>query len=255
MPGRNCAFFGGPTSQKHKISLFRIPVVSAHESEYTSSVKKQAREKWFEIILRTREVIPELKKRIANNNIYVCIHFKDECISKGECACIYCALIEYSFQSFVIYYNMPMFMDGSTADTMLKPRLHEQFLCDNFYVTSFICSCTWGHLLGFYVTNTFAEKLASLPHKNLPVFMWQTKIVNYEYLLVWLVTYLSHQALCDYNVALKTNFFCRVKKYLLYHLHKQSHLSWKIVKQSCSCKRSLNEGRLIYLRPSTLVFT
>ena len=88
MPGHNCAFFGCPTSQKHKISLFRIPVVSAHESEYTSSVKKQAREKWLEIILRTREVTPELKKRIANN-IYVCIHFKDECISKGECACIY----------------------------------------------------------------------------------------------------------------------------------------------------------------------
>ena len=31
MPGRNCAFFGCSTSQKHQISLFRIPVVSAHE--------------------------------------------------------------------------------------------------------------------------------------------------------------------------------------------------------------------------------
>ena len=140
----NCAFFGCPTSQKHKISLFRIPVISAHESEYTSSVKKQAREKWLEIILRNREVTSELKKRIANNNIHVCErHFKNEYISKGECACIYCALIEYSFQLFVIYYyNMQMFIDGSTADAMVKPRLHEQFLCDNFYVTSFICSCT-----------------------------------------------------------------------------------------------------------------
>ena len=71
MPGRNCAFFGCSTSQKHKISLFRIPVVNAHESEYMSSVKKQAREKWLEIILRTREITPKLKKRITNNNIYV----------------------------------------------------------------------------------------------------------------------------------------------------------------------------------------
>ncbi len=96
MPGRNCAFYGCPTSQKHQISLFRIPVVSAHESEYTSSIKKEVREKWLEIIFRTREITPELKKRILNNNIYVCErHFKNECISKGECTCILCALIEY----------------------------------------------------------------------------------------------------------------------------------------------------------------
>ena len=73
-------------AKKHQISLFRIPVVSAHESEHTSSIKKEAREKWLEVIFRTREITPEVKKRMANNNnIYVCErHFKDECISKGE---------------------------------------------------------------------------------------------------------------------------------------------------------------------------
>ena len=96
MPGRNCAFFGCSTSQKHQISLFRIPVLSAHESDYTSSIKKEAREKWLQIIFRTRKITPELKKRISNNNIYVCErHFKDECISIGECTCILRALIEY----------------------------------------------------------------------------------------------------------------------------------------------------------------
>ena len=25
----------------------------------------------------------------------------------------------------------------------LKPRLHEQFICDNFYIAIFICSCRW----------------------------------------------------------------------------------------------------------------
>ena len=47
---------------------------------------------------RTRKITPELKKQISNNNIYVCErHFKDECISIGECTytCILRALIEY----------------------------------------------------------------------------------------------------------------------------------------------------------------
>ena len=68
---------------------------------------------------------------------------------------------------------------------------------------------------------------------SLPVFMWQTKIVNYEYLFVYMTRHIfvaciySHvcQALCDYNVALKTTFLRRVKKYLLYHLREQSSLA------------------------------
>ncbi len=51
MPGRNCAFFGYPTSQKHKLSLFQIPVVSAKQSEYTAAIKKKSREEWLKIIL------------------------------------------------------------------------------------------------------------------------------------------------------------------------------------------------------------
>ena len=74
MPGRNCAFFGCPTSQKHNLSLFQIPVVSAKQSEYTAAIKKKSREEWLKIILRTslREMTPELKTRIDNNNIHVC---------------------------------------------------------------------------------------------------------------------------------------------------------------------------------------
>ena len=41
-----------------------------------------------------------------------------------------------------------------------KPRLHEQFLCDNFDVTIFICPCRRGKLGNFCVANTVAEKLA-----------------------------------------------------------------------------------------------
>ena len=85
MPGRNCAFFGCPTSQKHKLSLFQIPVVSEKQSEYTASIKKKTREEWLKIILRTREMTPELKTRIDNNNIYICeLHFKPECIQSGK---------------------------------------------------------------------------------------------------------------------------------------------------------------------------
>ena len=65
MPGRNCAFFGCPTSQKHKLSLFQIPVVSAKQSEYTAATKKKSREEWFKIILRTREMTPEMKRGLT----------------------------------------------------------------------------------------------------------------------------------------------------------------------------------------------
>lgn len=81
MPGRNCAFYGCPTSGKHGISLFKIPVVRADDGEQTSSTKKKAREEWLNVILRTREMTPDLQERIEANNIYICeLHFKPECI-------------------------------------------------------------------------------------------------------------------------------------------------------------------------------
>ena len=103
-----------------------------------------------------------------------------------------------------------------------------QFLCDEFYLLVYM--------------GTFARILCgkySCRKTSLPVFMWQTKFVNYEYLFVYMTRHIFvtciylHvcQALCDYNIALKTSFLRRVKKYLLYHLHEQSYLSWKIVKQ------------------------
>ncbi len=81
MPGRNCAFFGCATSQKHKLSLFKIPSLRDDDSEHTISLKTKAREEWLRLILRTREKTPELKKRIEANNIFVCeLHFKPDCI-------------------------------------------------------------------------------------------------------------------------------------------------------------------------------
>ncbi len=47
MLGRNCAFFGCPSSQKHKLSLFQIPVPSAKQSEHTAALKRKSREEWL----------------------------------------------------------------------------------------------------------------------------------------------------------------------------------------------------------------
>ena len=103
-----------------------------------------------------------------------------------------------------------------------------QFLCDEFYLLVYTRTCA-RILCGKYICRK----------TSLPVFMWQTKIANYEYLFVYMTRHIFvaciylHvcQALCDYNIALKTNFLRTVKKYLLYHLHEQSYLSWKMVKQ------------------------
>jgi hypothetical protein len=84
MPGSNCAFFGCPTSRSHKLSLFRIPTVAAADGEHTKYLKRKAREEWLRLLLRTRQMTPELKIRIETNNIYICeLHFKPECILTG----------------------------------------------------------------------------------------------------------------------------------------------------------------------------
>ena len=84
MPGSNCAFFGCPTSRNHKLSLFRIPTVAAADGEHTKTLKRKAREEWLRLLLRTRQMTPELKTRIETDNIYICeLHFKPECILTG----------------------------------------------------------------------------------------------------------------------------------------------------------------------------
>ena len=92
MPGENCAFYGCPTSRKHGISLFKIPSARADESQETTDLKKNARQAWLNLILRTRELTPEFKKSIDANNIHICErHFKPECILIREYySCILC---------------------------------------------------------------------------------------------------------------------------------------------------------------------
>jgi hypothetical protein len=77
MPGENCAFYGCPTSRKHGISLFNIPSTHADDSKETSDLKNNTRQAWLNLILRTRESTPGLKKSIQANNIHICEqHFK-----------------------------------------------------------------------------------------------------------------------------------------------------------------------------------
>ena len=88
----------------------------------------------------------------------------------------------------------------NTASPHDPPILVWQFLCDEFYLLVYM--------------RTFARILCGkyICRKNsLPVFMWQTKIVNYKYLLVYMTRHIFvaciylHvcQGLCDYNIALK----------------------------------------------------
>ena len=129
----------------------------------------------------------------------------------------------------------------------LKPRLHEQFLWSNFYVTSFICSCTWGHLLWFYVANTFAEKLVcqflcgkqKLSITSISSCMTRHIFVTCIYLHVC-------QALCDYNVAVKTNFCVESKNIscIIYTSNRICHE--KLSNKNCSCKRSLRKRMEVF---------
>ena len=77
MVGQNCALYGCSTSRRHEgRSLFRIPVCGAGDGEETTALKKKAREEWLRVLLRTRQVTADLKKRIEANNIFFCdLHF------------------------------------------------------------------------------------------------------------------------------------------------------------------------------------
>ena len=83
MPGANCAFYGCfSNGRKKNISLFKTPVVSARDGDHVKALKQNAREERLRLILKTREILPELKKQIENNNIHICeLHFKPECIN------------------------------------------------------------------------------------------------------------------------------------------------------------------------------
>ena len=81
MPGANCARFGCSTSRKSDLSLCKIPTPARGDREETVALKNNARTEWLRVILRTREMTPDLKQRIDKNQIYLCErHFKAEFI-------------------------------------------------------------------------------------------------------------------------------------------------------------------------------
>lgn len=95
MPGSNCAFYGCSSSGRKSVSRFKIPVVCASDGEHTKALKRKAREEWLRLILRTRQLTPELKNQIESNTIHLReLHFKPECISIRK-------YYQYSRSSFV----------------------------------------------------------------------------------------------------------------------------------------------------------
>ena len=80
MVGSNCALYGCPTSRTDQFAILKIPVVGAADGEETAAKKRNAREEWLRIILRTREKTPDHQKQIDGNKIFICErHFKPEC--------------------------------------------------------------------------------------------------------------------------------------------------------------------------------
>ena len=103
----------------------------------------------------------------------------------------------------------------------------------------FACSCTWGHLLGFYVANTFAEKLVRqfiCGKQKLSI----TSISS----CIWLVTYLSHvfiytfAKLCAIMASLLKPIFCIESKHICCIIYTSNRICHgKLSNKNCSCKR------------------
>ena len=105
-----------------------------------------------------------------------------------------------------------------------------QFLCDEFYLLVYMR--TFARILcGKYICRKTSLPVFYVANKNCQLRVFVRVQYMTRHIFVACIHLYVCQALCDYNIALKTNFLRRVKKYLLYHLHEQSYLSWKIVKQ------------------------
>ena len=60
----NYAFIGCPADAKHKLWLFIPLAVSNWDGEHTRKLKQKAHEEWLRLILQTREMMPDHKKRL-----------------------------------------------------------------------------------------------------------------------------------------------------------------------------------------------
>jgi hypothetical protein len=67
MPGGSCSLFGCSTSRKSSLSLNK-------GDETYKAFKVPAQKEWLRVILRTREMTPDLKKRsdVDENNLFLC---------------------------------------------------------------------------------------------------------------------------------------------------------------------------------------
>ena len=68
MHSANCAFYGcfRSSRKKNNILLFETPVISTKDGDHMQN----AREEWLRLILRKREMTPELKKKTNRNQQY-----------------------------------------------------------------------------------------------------------------------------------------------------------------------------------------
>ena len=81
MTGSNCTLFGFSTSRTSNLSLFKIPSAGKADEDETKAKKETARKELLRVVLRTRELTPDLKKRIDASNLFLCeLHFKAEFI-------------------------------------------------------------------------------------------------------------------------------------------------------------------------------
>ena len=55
--------------------MFKIPSVGKAEEDEMKAKKETARKEWLHVVLRTRELTPDLKKRIEANNLFLCVNF------------------------------------------------------------------------------------------------------------------------------------------------------------------------------------
>jgi hypothetical protein len=68
MVGFNCALYGCPTSRTHEFAILKSLLLV----QLMLNKKRNAREEWLRIILRTREKTADIQKLIDENKTFLC---------------------------------------------------------------------------------------------------------------------------------------------------------------------------------------
>jgi hypothetical protein len=126
MVGCNCALYGCPTSRTHEFAILKSMLLA----QLILNKKRNAREEWLRIILRTREKTADLQKQIDENKTFLFERLKPECIltckyfhfMHERCTCMIRSRIRYKQRGHIAHLYLHIYLSMSNIYLSVDPK-------------------------------------------------------------------------------------------------------------------------------------